>query len=455
MGNEGNSNISMNNEFKKIINERGHNLLYKLLPHKDYLQRNEKSFKTDTPSISIDSSQIKFIDSFKTKDLSGNTVERFFLVKNQYIGLNINDYKELHQLINLIYKNKELKNIVCKEYLEDVIFNWFELLYKGLASSELSEFLTNEMPKSIKEYFIGIPIAYTEIESPFTFGKVTFREFNKDIIDKSYNETIRIQGEQSTESLSLFFEEVRRKYQGKAIAIIQVVAEKKRAEEIAYKEVEQAISLLRFFHKASQNPLSVSYSTLSGMKEPISKSIFFFKNDFFTNHNTELVGTLDIWSISKDNINLYKQVGFDIISNLIKGKRNNFQNKLIDALMLFSKCSITDNFSDKLTAITVAAESIFIKDNNEPIQQNLADRIAFLVSDEPTERLKIVKIIKDTYKLRSKFLHHGKDVDEIDLFTSFLKIIWSSFFYMINLSQNIEIDTHEKFLSYIEHKKYS
>lgn len=452
---EDNMRIDLHSEAKKNINEKCNNLLLKLLPKKDEFSNNIKPFKSDIPTITLDPNKIK-INSLNTVDLSGNTVERFFKYKDQLIGLNIVNYKELQRLIDEIFKKREINNSVKKEFLEDQIFFWFESMYKGELNIEFTEFLIDVINNSIKEFDIWIPIAFTEIESSFTFGGVTFRELTKEIIDKSYNEFISKSDEVFKGNCKHILEKIIEKFQGKAIALISVIAEKTRAVEIAYEKAEQAITLLRFFHISSTNPLAVSYSTLYGLKKPKSKNILFIKEGIITNYNSGFIERFNLWRISKSEINKFKKMGFDILSDLIQRERNEFQNKLVDALLLFSKCSIINDFSEKLITIFVALESIFIKDS-EPILYNLADRICFLISDEITERLKIIKTIKDTYQLRSKFIHHGKnvDVDDIDLFTEFMRIIWYCFHCLLCLSQNIEINTLEKFFNYIEQRKYS
>ena len=71
-----------------------------------------------------------------------------------------------------------------------------------------------------------------------------------------------------------------------------------------------------------------------------------------------------------------------------------------------------------------ALESIFLKNENEPIQQNLAERIAFFISNNIDERKNIVRNIKDVYGIRSKYLHHGHSSSELESISKFMLNVW-------------------------------
>lgn len=67
-----------------------------------------------------------------------------------------------------------------------------------------------------------------------------------------------------------------------------------------------------------------------------------------------------------------------------------------------------------------ALESILLKNENEPIQQNLAERIAFFISNNIDGRKKIIRNIKDVYGIRSKYLHHGYSSYELESISEFM-----------------------------------
>ena len=89
----------------------------------------------------------------------------------------------------------------------------------------------------------------------------------------------------------------------------------------------------------------------------------------------------------------YAKIGLGFLGSLIyKSDMTDFQEKLMETLYLYSKASLAKNISDRLVYTLVALESIFLKDANEPIQDNISLRMAFMHPISVEERKLIVKI---------------------------------------------------------------
>jgi len=96
-------------------------------------------------------------------------------------------------------------------------------------------------------------------------------------------------------------------------------------------------------------------------------------------------------------------------------------------------------------------ESVLLKNENEPIQQNLAERLAVFTAQELTERKTIIKLIKTVYGLRSKYLHHGHSSSELEIVSEFMACVWGFFMQLVN---NVErFKTKEEFLIAIDDHK--
>jgi hypothetical protein len=133
--------------------------------------------------------------------------------------------------------------------------------------------------------------------------------------------------------------------------------------------------------------------------------------------------------------------GLSILDNLLRlrSKRNPFQDKLLAALILYSRSAISKDIADKLVYILVALESIFLRNSFEPIQQNLGERIAFLIGDSIEKRKRIIKVTRETYSLRSGFVHHGRSINDDDLETmrEFMQYAWHAIVSLIHQSNSV------------------
>jgi hypothetical protein len=148
--------------------------------------------------------------------------------------------------------------------------------------------------------------------------------------------------------------------------------------------------------------------------------------------------------------------GLRILDNLLGlSKRNQFQEKLLATLILYSRSAILKDIADKLVYILVALESIFLRNSSEPIQQNLGERIAFLIGDSLEKRKRIIKVTRETYTLRSRFVHHGHSIDDDHLETmrEFMQYAWQAIVSLIHQSNSVS--TVDALLDMLDDRKLS
>ena len=138
---------------------------------------------------------------------------------------------------------------------------------------------------------------------------------------------------------------------------------------------------------------------------------------------------------------------------LVSNSRSELEEAVLEAVLLYSKCTIAKDPADKLVYILVGLESILIKDRNEPITDNLSHRIAFLVGRDLSERKNIVRSIKDAYKLRSDFVHHGASIESLDVLRKFMEIAWQVVLSLIGAT--LQLKTRKELLDYLDDKRLS
>ena len=92
-----------------------------------------------------------------------------------------------------------------------------------------------------------------------------------------------------------------------------------------------------------------------------------------------------------------------------------------------------------------------LKNENEPIQQNLAERVAVFSSQTLEERKSLIKLIKSIYGIRSKYLHHGHISSEVELISTFMLRVRVFFFQLL---RNVDsFATQEEFVNAIDDDK--
>jgi hypothetical protein len=94
-----------------------------------------------------------------------------------------------------------------------------------------------------------------------------------------------------------------------------------------------------------------------------------------------------------------------------------------------------------------------LKDAGEPIQQNVGERIAFLIDENPQNRKHIVSNFKKAYQLRSSYVHHLNSVNDEQTLQDFYR---NTFLLLYVVIADMKSHTnHAEFLDYIDNKKFS
>ncbi len=315
----------------------------------------------------------------------------------------------------------------------------------------LTEYILGKCKDGIREAEIWIPVALLHIQSEIKLGRVTLKTMTKGILDKYMHAMIERDPEHKSE-IEKDVEAHRKMIQGFAASTIRVTAEPERAYEIAVKESEMALSILRVYSPSMIFPEMSSYCTFLG-KENIEKyTHLLMENGQIVGFIEGLEGRVQAMVVSDQEITMMKQAGLEQLSALLaKEKRSQFEESFLSSLFLYSEAALSKNITDKLLHIIGALEMILLRNETEPIQQNVSERIAFVIGRDVEERKAIISNFKKVYNIRSRFVHHGIGSDEIDLIQEFMK--YASAFFMSAIGTTEHYPTSEAFIGAIEERK--
>lgn len=448
--------IKINSEARRNFDQKANELLLELRPIERSASKRDRRFAPDL-HMEAKITEKDIIGKIKqaVSDHKGNEIGKSFCYQGRHIGLFDINYKKLQDLAQAMLRANSLKNFISMKYLLDVIFEWMEGRYRNATSANMVKFVLENCKNCIKEMEIWIPIAYLCIEDDIKIGKIIFKTFQKNM----FEEWMRIVGEKNPDIKEAYIAELKKlqsKHQGTAAATIKLIAEPIRAQEIAVEETEKSLSILRFFSPVNLDPELHSYCQIYGKENIESMKIFLFEKETpLPNIIEELIGKQPIyWSIDKRILLRMSAGPLKILSQLLETEKlTEFQKKILDAVLLYSKSSISKNLQDKLLYTLIALETILLKNSNEPIQQNVGDRIAFFMSDKPKERKRISKNFKDIYTIRSSFIHHGQMREDLEKLRNFMESACFLFNKLIFFSK--KFDTTNDFINSIEKIKYS
>lgn len=371
-------------------------------------------------------------------DSRGKIIGKYFRHNGIRIGLEQSEYVELSTLAESIQRLPRIREKLSQEFIEKALFSWLKERY---ITKEVNYTFINRLEslaaEQIRPLIVYVPIAETTVEVPFEFCGAIITNISKELIDKMASVTDFISDEYKESHLK-WFENFRKKYQGYAAAKITLECEPKHAAIVSIEKARIITELLGIYSGTVLFPDWKCFSKIKGTETIERYEIILQTNDGLFKTDSKY---LDIFfthmplKISKAALEVYYNSGLSILSNIAtKDNQSNFEKTVLTMAMLYSKAAFTADPMAKLVYILSALESTFLKNENEPIQQNLAERMAFFIAKELEKRKEIIKNVKAVYSLRSKYLHHGHSSEEVEQLSKFFMNVFDLFVRLLKVS---------------------
>lgn len=386
---------------------------------------------------------------------TGETVNIVFSDGQKLVGLFNETCKSLDLLAEQIRKTAQLRDTTNHAFVRKNILDWIEMRVRRETQVSLVDFLIPRIVNSVGKYEIWVPIARLHIETDLRLGKVVFRMISRDVLNNWLADFSGSASAENREALTSWFQAQHQPLQSLAAATISIEAEPSYAMEKALEEAERAVALLRIFHLSASTPMVTCYVLPLG-KEHIESFKVYLKRDgeplqFHDGYSGPRPGP---WIISQKDMEEMNGIGLDKLNELFsQEKHSKFQEDLLAALFLYSRSTVAKEPVEKMVFLLVALESFLLKDEREAIQQNIGERMAFVLGQSADERKGIVKTFTDCYDLRSRFLHHGREPEDLEKLTSLMRLTWS--FFLRNIRIHDKFSSRKEMFEAIDRIKFS
>ena len=442
----------------KCFNDKAEALIALVKPHTKSRSSRAQSFENEVHSTSIPESDVIGMKLGKLMTYFGDTSGMLFELDDEQFGITGEAYDAVDELVRNMYRNAQVQSTVSRDTLTERLHEWIEQRYAKRMTQDFTDYLISNV--NIKSHEIWIPINNLQIESAITIGNVRFVSLSRQVVDTWCDQMMAVAAKQglSEEQVQHYLNRHYRAYQGYAVAVINIKAEKSKAEELAEYYARQSIEVLRVYSKAHFQPRAFTRFDLWGSTTPQSLHLMHVNNGDVVQLQTSVVDRDPPTEVMNDqSIREYQSCGLDILSAiLLKDNPTDFEKELLSASTTYAQSATRKSISDKLIYTLASLEGLFLRDQSEPITQNLAERIGFLIGEKLEERKQIIKNIRDIYRIRSAFVHHGQHSvaeDELDALQTFMTNAWQSVNAAIQSSQ--KFDTRRKLLDYLDDRKLS
>jgi hypothetical protein len=435
------------------FNEKAEDILRSLVPEPS-TPRKARSGRRFVPDVHV-TAHVRAIGEIKMSmsDPAGNETGKAFKHEGQTIRIEGESYQNIVQVARGIQKTPDFRNTISVDLLIDLIFEWLKEKYKQTNSQLMIEYVLGECEQRVQDYEVWIPIAWTHIESELEFGNVKIKSITRSMLDH-WEADLKRKHPEAEAAADKFFEERRKALLGLAAATIKLRAEPGRAYEIALKEADDAIAMLRCLSFYNGFPYLVSHSVPLGREHLLSHRYFFTQDDkvVFYSHGFEKKD-LKEWRIDNEYIAEMKSWGLDVLSDLLKEKnKTRFQEEVLNAYQLYSKSSLHRELADKLTYMLVPLEGLLLFDRNQTAQ-DMAERLVLLVDKSIQGRKEALATIERVYELRLSFVRGEHKEEDVAVVQNFMTITWAFFISLIGYVNRYR--TKEEFIRAIDNLKLS
>jgi hypothetical protein len=443
--------IEIHEQAKSNFNLKGTELLQRVQEAPQ--EKEVQTFSSDV-HIKHEFTEEDIID-FKPGTLTNGLGEElgvFFIHDRKKYGVFGDEYKILLKLAESVSKIPTINDKISQKTIKQLIYEWIEKRSNRLITEELTEYIINESQSKIAQQEVWLPIRFLQIQSQFTIGRIVFKPITRVMIDALEASWLSTGAENADKIKELFDNQIRN-YMGFAAATLTIESESNRAEEVALEETKKSLLMLRMFSAAAFHPKIISIYDIWGSEKIDRATILFIKDGKLSSVSDQLLDKVQAFErIDLEGIKLHMESGLKIVSDLLINERKNaFQKSALDAFFIFARCATAKDPADKLVYVLVALESLFLRNNTEPIQQNLAERIAFLIEKTIDGRRQLIKDVRSAYAIRSSFVHHGASIDDFESLEKFMWHAWRAITVIITATESVT--TKEEFLDHLDERK--
>lgn len=321
--------------------------------------------------------------------------------------------EDLERVVDKVAGRHELEQYCDATYVLRHLLGWVQRrrLQEPAENSWTADLLAS-LIHDINDQIILVPLDCIRIEVPFRIGQVSFDYFTEASID-----AILLKIHEENPDFEYFSEKFRKRYQGRVYAKFQCKAEKGYAQKLAFAHTDKALEILKLFNPAAFEIRAPCFLCRLGQVTPPQWHAFHASPDGNVKLLSEGVefshSSVYNFLVNRKVLNSIQHSGFGIATQLLSKKRlSDLEERCLEAISHFAHGVASVSPQDRLIHALVAVESLLLADINEPVQSNLGNRVALLVSPKLGDRKKAKRDFLKGYALRSRFVHHGTKPDD-------------------------------------------
>jgi hypothetical protein len=390
------------------------------------------------------------------RDADGQEIGCIAATPEGFVAFNGDHYNELIALAQAIHRTPAMRESVSLESIKTWTLDWALAKRLSRDPGTLSSYILRQREAAIAPYKIIVPIYEPFIQEAFSIGSVLLTPLKRSDVETWFATPESVPGDHRARAEEVMASR-RRLLQGRTAAVVSLHAERSYATSVALEKATLVTAMLRLMSKGMFFPTVRSNCVLLGLEVTERHQVIEFKDDALLGMSEWLLDpeSLGHWALDSRMIDEDRRY-WDLLGELAERQEpSEFERDLLNAVLLYSRVALSRDVSEKLIHLFAAVESILLRNDTEPIQSAISERLAFVVGATPDGRADVARLVKSVYGLRSKFVHHGaraSDQKDLLLIKKLLVEVWK-FFFQLTLAKG-SFPTRAAFLDSLERRKW-
>lgn len=400
----------INSNARAAFNKRASELVEKLVVHDEIPSQPQKPTGSDAEIYAHDWSD-KFPSSFEsisrnTNVLTGESSDIFFSKEGKRTGLVEENYFEYVKLAKTIHRIQEINKRVTNSLVETKLFDWILQVHQSsYIKQEFCDFLTDEISEACDTWTVAFKVLYLRIPRKITIGDTWIDYTRKEEIEAH----IVRKGEKDPKEN----EATRNIFGNTVYAACKIEnCSRDRAVDLAYEKCALSIDILKCFSPTVRMPkIPLQFDIDSRTKKNEKNFTFVFKDTFFDDL------TVSVAPSAGKAFNFPEAFIIPIHAHIFqtlndsKTKSNELKDVVRMNIKKYAAALSNENLYERIVQLSSIWDSIFIKNENEPVQFTISRYGPKIVSNIVEERKKVKKLIKKMYACRSAYIHRANESD--------------------------------------------
>lgn len=344
--------------------------------------------------------------------LTGEYSDIFFPKNKKRTGFEGDSYTDFVKLAKSIHRTSEINKKVTNSFIEIELFNWiFAVHESSIIKQEFCDFIEDKINEVCDTWTVAFKVLYLRIPSKITIGDTWIDYTRKEEIE----EHIVRKGDKDPKNI-----EATRNIFGNTVYVSCKIEDssRDRAIDLAYEKCSLSIDILKCFGPTVRMPkIPLQFDIDSRTKKNEKNFTFVFKDEFFNDLTVNLTPSAGTaFNFPKAFITTIHAHIFQTLNNS-KIKSNELKDVVRMNVKKYAAALSNENLYERIVQLASIWDSIFINNENEPVQFTISRYGPKIVSINVAEHKKIKKLIKKMYGCRSAYLHRASEseYDESEL----------------------------------------